>query len=160
MLRHFDVAPEWRALIETSTAYELGALAADKKTGSIAVAAFLYRQTVQRFRDIPTDVHLVASLDKRLYRAMRSFLHFPFQQVGPAEHYLGSTTIPAYLYLPDALQSLIDNVPDTARFFAKNPELDEVVEEVIDLREKHPKLSVPETVIDLTEKTVRTLRDN
>ena len=67
-------------------------------------------------------------------------MKFPFVQIGEAQHFLGSETIPAYLYLPSALEQQVLRAPEAARFFSGFDNLNLLEEEVIDLREKYPEL--------------------
>lgn len=154
MLRHFNLDSSWSRVIgaAAATTYEMGALAADPNQPKFAVAAALYRQAVRQFRVCPGQVHLLAALDARLFRAMRRFMHFPFEQVGDPKFFLGSETVPAYLYLPAALERQVAMAPRAARFFSGFEAIDLVEEEIIDLRATYPELRPSAEVINLSDR--------
>lgn len=153
MFEHFDVDSQWDELIwaNRETTYEMGALAADPSKADMSVGALLYRQTVRQFRVHPGQVHLLAALDSKLLKAMRRFMHFPFEQIGEPRMLVGGESTPVYLYLPSALEEQITHAPDAARFFSGFDQLELLEEEIIDLRSKYPRLEPADVTIDLTE---------
>ncbi len=112
---------------------------------SAAIYGHVWRESVENHR-----AYMLAVLDERLFRILRRWFQFPFEQIGEARDYMGARTMPTAMYIPRTVEVLTAQNPDALRFFSGDISFAELDEVALDIRGVVPEHAPP--VIDLSIK--------
>jgi hypothetical protein len=141
VFQHFErdaVASETFDDIDPNLCVEISSLATPRVgLQNMAISAELYgivwRASIQGGR-----AYMLAIMDGRLLRIMRSWFHFPFEALGPSKLYMGDRTTPAAMYIPRTIDQLQEISPDSLRYFSGDIPFAELDAVAIDLRATAP----------------------
>jgi hypothetical protein len=152
IFEHFEIAEEAMnvfALVDPDRCVEVSALATRRQgLQNLAISAALYGAVWQSAL-LGRNAYMLATVDYRLYRILRRQFHFPFEMLGQAQDYMGSSTVPVSMYLPRAITERRERDRDELAFFSGSISLDEIDQLEIDLREHAVEYRAE--VIDLRE---------
>lgn len=138
IFEHFNITEEALsvfALVDPDRCVEVSALATRRQgLQNLAISAALYGAAWQS-TVLGKHAYMLATVDYRLYRILRRQFHFPFEMLGQAQKYMGSSTVPVAMYLPRAITERRERDRDELAFFSGSISLDEIDQLEIDLRE-------------------------
>ncbi|MEM9201139.1 MAG: hypothetical protein AAGC53_05750 [Actinomycetota bacterium] len=135
--------------IDPNRCFEISAFAT-RRIGlqNMAISAALY-SAVMQLALAEDRAYLIALMDNRFLRIMRRWFQFPFESIGNASMYMGSTSTPVAMYVPRVVELYRDELPDSLAFFCGDISLQDLDDLIIDLRDRVPDYRAK--IIDLSQ---------
>jgi hypothetical protein len=152
IFEHFEIADgaiELFASVDPVRCVEVSALATDRDgLQNLAISAALYGAVWQSAL-LGGRSYMLATVDYRLFRILRRHFHFPFELLGSAQDYMGSSTVPVAMFLPRAISEFRQTYEEELAFFSGAISFEDLEGLEIDLREHA--MEYRAEVIDLRE---------
>jgi len=152
IFEHFEIsaeAVELFASVDPARCIEVSALATAREGfQNLAISAALYGAVWQSALT-GGHTYMLATVDYRLFRILRRRFHFPFELLGSAQDYMGSSTVPVAMFLPRAISEFRAKYNEELAFFSGAISFEELDKIEIDLRDHA--MEYRQDVVDLRE---------
>ncbi|BCJ88199.1 N-acyl amino acid synthase FeeM domain-containing protein [Effusibacillus dendaii] len=125
-LQHFEIFDIERLKLSKLDRSQYAEISAFAKIPQHDVGLGLIRAAF-RYSEHFGITHWVCCVDERVHKYLTRVFHFPFKVIGVPKTYLGSVSIPCYLYFPELHESVKQYRPSLYQFMTSESNYKEMV---------------------------------